>query len=177
MILDSTSSGVVYKEIPGMPGYAAGTDGTIWTCRRWGRWKPLRLTLKKRDERLCVGIRSDDGTNKQYMVHHLILLTFVGPRPPEMQACHYPNLDRTDNRLCNLMWGTAKQNAEHRKIHGTQMFGESHHQAKLTEPEVVEILRKFAAGAKLATIAREYGINRGTAWMIRERQIWRHVDA
>lgn len=43
-------------------------------------------------------------------VHSLVLETFVGPRPPGMEARHV-NDDPTDNRLENLCWGTRSENS------------------------------------------------------------------
>ena len=32
----SITTPVVYKDIPGFPGYRAGDDGSIWSCLNWG---------------------------------------------------------------------------------------------------------------------------------------------
>lgn len=42
-------------------------------------------------------------------VHRLVLLAFVGPCPPGMQALHEYDV-AGDNRLVNLRWGTPKEN-------------------------------------------------------------------
>ena len=54
-------------------------------------------------------------------VHSIVLETFVGPRPsPEHQARHLNGV-KTDCRLANLCWGTAKENYEDRIRHGTDV--------------------------------------------------------
>lgn len=50
------------------------------------------------------------GSPRQHKyIHHLVLETFVSPRPHGMEACH-GNFNRADNRLSNLRWGTHSEN-------------------------------------------------------------------
>lgn len=49
------------------------------------------------------------GGNKQRPIGQLVLETFVGPRPPQMEACHRDD-DPWNNALSNLYWGTSSQN-------------------------------------------------------------------
>lgn len=62
--------------------------------------------------------------NKQFSrsVHRLVLEAFVGPCPPEHEACHF-NDERLDNRLENLRWGTSSENSHDYVRNG------SHHNA------------------------------------------------
>lgn len=46
---------------------------------------------------------------KEYMLHRVVLETFVGPPPPGSYGRHL-NDDRSDNRLENLAWGTPQDN-------------------------------------------------------------------
>lgn len=50
-----------------------------------------------------------NGRTKGALVHRLVLEAFVGPCPPNMEACH-ANAIRTDNRLENLRWDTYSEN-------------------------------------------------------------------
>lgn len=59
------------------------------------------------------------GAQRTAFVHALVLEAFVGPRPaPEMEARHLNGVP-SDNRLSNLIWGTASENAFDRVRHGT----------------------------------------------------------
>lgn len=51
-------------------------------------------------------VRIDDTT---FFVAHLMLTSFVGPRPDGHVARHLNDV-KTDNRLANLAWGTRSQN-------------------------------------------------------------------
>lgn len=54
-------------------------------------------------------------------VHVLVLETFAGLRPRDHVACHR-NGDHRDNRLANLYWGTAEDNARDRVQHGRHFY-------------------------------------------------------
>lgn len=69
---------------------------------------------------ILVGSEAGDGyrkialckpgfPNEHRYIHHLVLETFVSPRPEGMEACH-GNFNRADNRLSNLRWGTHSEN-------------------------------------------------------------------
>lgn len=50
---------------------------------------------------------------KHKYVHHLVLEAFVGPCPPGMEACHFPDPNPANCRLDNLRWDTRSQNRNH----------------------------------------------------------------
>ena len=52
-----------------------------------------------------------DAKKKNARVHTLVLNAFVGPRPDDMEARHFPDRDRSNNKLSNLRWGTKVENA------------------------------------------------------------------
>ena len=63
------------------------------------------------------------GTKRRAIyVHHLVLLAFVGPRPPAegRSEIRHLNGDKRDNRLTNLAYGSAKENAADRRLHAEQ---------------------------------------------------------
>lgn len=51
-------------------------------------------------------------------VHHLVLVTFVGPCPPGMEGCHANDV-ADDNRLENLRWDTHIENCKDRSRNRT----------------------------------------------------------
>lgn len=61
-----------------------------------------------------------DGQADWRFVHHLVLETFVGPRPDGKEACH-SNGDQLDNRLVNLRWDTRSSNVLDSVQHGTHL--------------------------------------------------------
>jgi len=116
-----TVPGVVFKEVPGFPGYCVGDDGSLWT-----RWKPgpervfrdWRRTNSrpKRHGRtrgyIHVSLAAADGARRWFQLQCLILEVFVGPRPPGMEACHANGI-RHDNRPENLeLWVTPQPSGQ-----------------------------------------------------------------
>lgn len=54
-------------------------------------------------------------------VHHAVLEAFTGPRPPGL-VCRHLNDNPSDNRLENLMWGTASENMADRIRNGIHHY-------------------------------------------------------
>lgn len=52
----------------------------------------------------------NNGTYHTFLVHRLVLLTFIGPPPIGSNIARHLNDNPSDNRLENLSWGTASDN-------------------------------------------------------------------
>jgi len=112
---------------------------------------------------------------RRVAIHRLVLETFVGPCPPGMECCHYPDADTKNCKLSNLSWGTAKQNWKHRDEIGHHYRGEKTVLAKLTEKQVREIYALRASGLSCNEIAKTYGVVRRTVGHICEGHSWAHL--
>lgn len=168
------------KHIPGHPGYAATTDGDIFSCMKMGPkgygwalvWRRLNPTPYNEPGHLKVALER----GKQILVHRLVLLTFVGPCPNGMEACHFPDSNPANNRLENLRWGTHKENFEDYRKHGLRpALGERCSKSKLTTAQVIEARAAMAAGAHIPTLAVKYDITARSMYAIRARKNWGHV--
>ena len=56
-------------------------------------------------------------------VSELVLTAFVGPRPSPMHDAAHLDGNRNVNLLDNLVWATKKENAAHKRLHGTHRTG------------------------------------------------------
>lgn len=171
-------------EIPDFPGYRIARDGRVFSChgriRTEGkmrscltdRWLPMK-SKPNHNGYQRLQLRRFDGKKRNFLVHVLVATVFHGPKPEGMEVRHL-NGDQ-DDRPDNLRWGTAVENAEDRRIHGTLAMGEAHSNAKLTESDVVEMLLLATQGLTAYALAKMFRINRSTAKKILERKAWKHV--
>jgi hypothetical protein len=176
---------VEYRQIK--PGYRVGSDGSVWSCVRIGRykrfspdWHRLRPHAQHRGHLLAQLGRGD-----QRFVHRLVLEAFVGPCPEGME-CRHLDGNPGNNRLENLAWGTARENWEDALRHGTAALkpggtaprGEEHPYSKLTEwhAEMIACLKLLGVGELSA--ARYLGLPdamRGAVSGVMRGQSWNHV--
>lgn len=193
---------VIYKSLSFLgwgDGYRVGTDGSVWTQIKTrgrksgngvvsylsGDWRELRgwdpedyVGGRKRGYRR-VRLRHEGKTNV-FWVHHLVLEAFVGPCPPGMEACHFPDRNPANNRLDNLRWATHGDNCEDRSRHGTQPSGEKHPGAKLTAKEVSRMRRLYRTRdgqgrhkRSIRSLARDFHISPSQACRILLGKSWR----
>ncbi len=192
----STAAHVVYKEIPNHPGYRVGDDGSVWSCKKcfgigvglgglskltdsWRRLKPFHDKGGYFYISVCT-----NGIKHRFALHSLVLTVFVCPCPSGMEACHFPDRNRSNNNLNNLRWDTRSANHADKCIHGTKLQGESVPVSKLTEREVIEIRSAFAnakGSHKVApdgvidALAEKYGVVYGTIAAVVRRITWKHI--
>jgi hypothetical protein len=97
-----------------------------------------------------------------------------GSAPDDLVLRH-----KCDNRRCvnpgHLLPGTKKQNMEDAVARGRHAHGERHGRSKLTAEKVLEMRSRFAAGEKVASIARAFGV----CGLVAKKAItgisWKHV--
>lgn len=177
-----------YADIPELPGYRAGDDGTIWSCwttKRIGYRKGTVGVMNPESWRQVAGHnRFRDGRPHHVVVtlrdrkyrhlHRLILLAFVGPCPPGLE-CRHLDGNPFNNRVENLSWGTPFENTADKFRHGTDPSGERNPAARLTENTVRDIRRRCSAGELQREISREFGVSKNTISDIVRRKSWKSV--
>lgn len=173
------------RPIPGLDGYAACADGSLWTEMRFrgrganrvmyksGVWRKLPAGPDEHGYRIIRMPGSVVGVKKsrKLYVHSLILLAFEGPCPPGME-CRHLNGDRADCRWENLAWGTRSTNQMDRVAHGTSNRGERHPMSKLTLEQVLAIRQPLKPGDTVKNRALKHGISPRSAYVIRSRWSW-----
>ena len=163
--------GVQVRHCLGHPGYAVTDDGRVLSCKKRGSWTYQRHWKTLRGRLNLSGYREVRVNNKKdKKIHTLMLEAFVGPKPKGCMCCH-SNGQKDDNRLHNLRWGTASDNAKDAVQHGTASGlrrGERHSAAKLTDQDVRDI-RGLARFMDYKQIARLYDISRMRVYQLVER--------
>jgi hypothetical protein len=92
---------------------------------------------------------------------------------------NHKNGTKDDPRIENLEWVTASENHRHRfdVLGQKSVRGESCNLTKLTEVNVREILRRYAAGELQRVIAADYGICPTNVSCIVTGKSWAWLDA
>ena len=148
------------REIPGFSKQYATEQGEVFSARSG--------TLQKKAMRLHngyyrVNLRSDSCPVKSCVVpvHKIILETFVGKRP-DGYVCRHLNGNPLDNRLCNICWGTPKENVHDAMRHGTATclrHGENHNASKLSLNDVKKIIEMYDQGHLQKEIADVFSVS------------------
>lgn len=113
---------------------------------------------------------------KQKYAHRSSYEVFCGPIPKGLNVCHSCDVPACINPS-HLFLGTQQENMadmvrKKRRSKSNNISGSTHHQAKLTEAQIVEIR---ASPKKQRDIALEYGLAQSTVGAIRTRKTWGHV--
>lgn len=110
------------KPIPGFEGsYEADDLGDIWSVARVLRRKDgsdYRVRARKLSPKLTkTGYSAVSlwvgGRHTTQLVHRLVLSAFTGQSQPASVQVNHINGIKTDNRVGNLEWCTAKENTAH----------------------------------------------------------------
>ncbi len=114
--------------------------------------------------------------NKNYgkRVHRLILETFIGSCPENMESCHN-NGKRDDNRLSNLRWDTHSNNQQDSIEHNTFVFGERNGNSKLLNRDIIDIRKLIINNNSCVDIAKIYNVNYSTIRRIYSKKTWSHL--
>lgn len=123
-------------------------------------------------------------------IHRLVAFAFLGQPKPGQREVNHKDTDKWNNRVSNLEWVTSKQNHEHAARMGCYQTGANHYlvrrpelrrngernpMAVLTEPQVIEVIRRLKEGSRQATIASEFGVAQATIYMIKTGKTWTHL--
>ncbi len=117
-----------------------------------------------------------NGKRYTRFVHTVILSTFMGPRPLDMECCHNDGNNK-NNKLSNLRWDTSKSNGEDMVKHGRSTRGIKNSQSKLTEEQVREI-RLLLKETELRQweIANKFNVSRSTINDINNGYNWKYLE-
>jgi len=169
--LPEAPEGIEYRLLKDYPGYAVGSDGTVFGCRvpgfvgyyksQWQRLSPR----PHRDGHLYVNLYRSDAPMKSVFVHAIVLTAFAGEKAAG-HVCRHLNGVATDNRLENLVWGTVSENCLDRVRHGRNPVltakGIDHPQGKLTDDQLEAVVTLARSGCySRKYIGQLFGISKG----------------
>lgn len=113
------------------------------------------------------------GLKRHVRCHRLVYELLVGPIPKGKLLLH-----GCDNACCvnpeHMEIGTQVKNISDRDRRGRTARGDSHVCATLTTEKVLAIR---STEGRTSDVARQFGITPSHVWLIKNRRIWKHLEA
>ncbi|MDG1314913.1 MAG: HNH endonuclease [Flavobacteriaceae bacterium] len=165
-----------FKLIPGFENYMINNEGVIYSLKFRNSNNVKEMTLSTHSAGYSVVKFRKDGKRKDFYVHRLVMLTFVGE---SNLTVNHKNGVKKDNRLENLEYLSMSENVKHAWITGLKpcIKGENHFNSILTENQVIEIknqlLKPYRGIGR--DLGKKYNVNRKTIGDIRNNKTWKHV--
>jgi len=107
-------------------------------------------------------------------IHRLVCIYFI-PNPLNKPQVNHINGIKTDNRIENLQWSTAKENIRHSYKIGTSKTGEQRHLTKYTDDQVRQIRKRYDYGMRICDISRILNISPSAIYPIAKRLTYKYT--
>ena len=164
--------------VAGFPGYYVSDCGRVFSTWKQGCGKgqrkrgfrpplphvsePRERTLVKSTQTayMLVTLTEETGKLVSKQVHALVAVTYLPPRLPGQTDIRHLDGTRDNNHISNLVFGTRKENQDDRITHGTSNRGSAHGMSRLTQEQVLEILRLCNSGADAGETAKLFGVGK-----------------
>ncbi|MFN3375318.1 MAG: HNH endonuclease signature motif containing protein [Burkholderiaceae bacterium] len=175
-VLRHTVSTTLWRTVPGYPAYEVSVDGLVRRCQGFRCRRAHRVLVPfVRPNGYAQILLYQGGQRRRFVVHQLVALAFLGPKPsPQHEVAHLDG-QRLNNHVSNLAWLLHSENERHKDLHGTRLRGSQIGNAKLTEAQVVLIRQALAVGIRQCVLAQAYGVSDSTVSLIARAKTWRHV--
>jgi hypothetical protein len=121
-----------------------------------------------------IGLRKENlAPKKTFIAHRIVAQVFI-PNPENKPQVNHINGVKADNRVENLEWNTASENAIHAYNNKLMVgrIGINNPQSKLTELDIIEIRKSNIQQKDLAII---YKVSRAVICRIKKRKGWNHI--
>jgi len=148
---ESAQAAYEIKPVAGYIGYFVSTDGVVYSEKR-GKRRALSPDIGEQGHRRVS--LSKDGVKDRFLVHRLVLETFIGAAPTPASQGRHQDGDPSHNALANLSWGDQSENWVDRKRHGNHRS-----YSKLTEEQASDIRIRHAHGETGEALAEEFGVS------------------
>jgi len=158
-------------------GRVRSLDRVVKGCP--GQQKPIKGRLLKpllRSHGYLYVCLCKEGKKKNYFIHRLVAVAFLG-QPPEGHVVCHGSKGQQCNKVTNLSWGTYKQNSGPDRVRdGTDKRGEKHGLAKLNEMQV-RVIRRLIESKTMTNreIGEIFGVSKQCIKHIKSGRSWKHL--
>lgn len=161
-----------YKIIPGWNEYEISEAGDIKRVQAgWGakvgkslKWQVMKNGYAKVS--LCRNAK-----RKEYLVHRLVALAFIGEIPAGKEVCHFDG-DKLNNSVANLRIDDRFGNMADQIRHGKTPRGQRCGSNRYTPEQILKARELRASGMRNMDVARELGMRPGHVTNIVAGRIW-----
>lgn len=176
-----------WRSVPGYEGiYEASNKGRVRSLdrvivQRHGisrrfQGKILNPTIRSRSYKYqCVNL-AKDTVHTFTPVHHVICLTFNGPKPFPEAVCRHLDDNSENNVPENLAWGTVLDNETDKDKNGRRPRGETHPNVYITEDQARHVLALSSGGMRQCEIRDATGMPKAMVQRIVSRTTWKHLE-
>jgi hypothetical protein len=157
----------MFVQVKDFPNYLVDENGVVVSLFR-GKWRILKQSLNHKGPKGYFIIQL--GAKNYRLVHRLVIEVFYGSS--EFNVNHKNGI-KTDNRLENLEYCTAKENTQHAwdiglcesirdkaKQTGLASFGEKNGMSKISDITAAQILAHRNTGVTQRATASIFGVSR-----------------
>lgn len=168
----------LWRPIPLFSDYEVSNHGNVRSRKPLRNFAPIPTEPRKirpgtdKDgykRIVCYG----NGLRKEWRVHVLVCLVWKGQPPEGKPLALHRDGNNTNNRSDNLYWGSAAENSADSKRHGVWVHGSRVNTSRLSEEQVVEIIKSRESATSLA---ERFHVTIGTIYHIKRGVTWRHVE-
>jgi hypothetical protein len=175
-----------WRSIPGFEGYYEASNlGRIRSCTRvvphaskGTITKNAQLIKQQIDAKgYCRVLLHKLSHCTYHGIHRLVASAFMGLPPTGKDQCNHKDGDKTNNRIENLEWVSARENIQHAFQNGLMWVSCSGvgSFARLTIDAVKDIRDLAAEGVAHKAIAEKHGISTHYVSEIKTRRTWTRI--